>query len=379
MKYLKHTDKPLLLVSSLLFLIGLVMIFSASNVAAMMRYHTDIYQFFKMQSYTLIVGFLVVFLIGIKFHTKTYTLLSWIGLFLFGGMLVLVNIRGLIVNNAKSWFDIGPVTIQPSEFIKVILIIWFAAYFELNRKSLNSLLVNIIPFVIAGIIVGLIVLQPDLGTASIIVALVYLLYLLIPSKKSVKINTSLIIGGVVIILGLIAYIVAPGKFQNAKDRLDFKNPCSEEKFYSNGNQVCNSFIAFNNGGLFGKGLGKSTQKYLYLSDSHTDFIFAIIIEELGFFFGVFILFLYMILLWRIILIGRKSKSSRGSIISYGVAIYIFLHIAVNLLGIMGVIPITGVPLPFMSYGGSFAISLIIALTAVQRVAIEIKLKQKKGK
>lgn len=379
MKYLKHTDKPLLLVSSLLFLIGLVMIFSASNVAAMMRYHTDIYQFFKMQSYTLIVGFLVVFLIGIKFHTKTYTLLSWIGLFLFGGMLVLVNIRGLIVNNAKSWFDIGPVNIQPSEFIKVILIIWFAAYFELNRKSLNSLLVNIIPFVIAGIIVGLIVLQPDLGTASIIVALVYLLYLLIPSKKSVKINTSLIIGGVVIILGLIAYIVAPGKFQNAKDRLDFKNPCSEEKFYSNGNQVCNSFIAFNNGGLFGKGLGKSTQKYLYLSDSHTDFIFAIIIEELGFFFGVFILFLYMILLWRIILIGRKSKSSRGSIISYGVAIYIFLHIAVNLLGIMGVIPITGVPLPFMSYGGSFAISLIIALTAVQRVAIEIKLKQKKGK
>ncbi len=379
MKYLKHTDKPLLLVSSLLFLIGLVMIFSASNVAAMMRYHTDIYQFFKMQSYTLIVGFLVVFLIGIKFHTKTYTLLSWIGLFLFGGMLVLVNIRGLIVNNAKSWFDIGPVTIQPSEFIKVILIIWFAAYFELNRKSLNSLLVNIIPFVIAGIIVGLIVLQPDLGTASIIVALVYLLYLLIPSKKSVKINTSLIIGGVVIILGLIAYIVAPGKFQNAKDRLDFKNPCSEEKFYSNGNQVCNSFIAFNNGGLFGKGLGKSTQKYLYLSDSHTDFIFAIIIEELGFFFGVFILFLYMILLWRIILIGRKSKSSRGSIISYGVAIYIFLHIAVNLLGIMGVIPITGVPLPFMSYGGSFATSLIIALTAVQRVAIEIKLKQKKGK
>lgn len=379
MKYLKHTDKPLLLVSSLLFLIGLVMIFSASNVAAMMRYHTDIYQFFKMQSYTLIVGFLVVFLIGIKFHTKTYTLLSWIGLFLFGGMLVLVNIRGLIVNNAKSWFDIGPVTIQPSEFIKVILIIWFAAYFELNRKSLNSLLVNIIPFVIAGIIVGLIVLQPDLGTASIIVALVYLLYLLIPSKKFVKINTSLIIGGVVIILGLIAYIVAPGKFQNAKDRLDFKNPCSEEKFYSNGNQVCNSFIAFNNGGLFGKGLGKSTQKYLYLSDSHTDFIFAIIIEELGFFFGVFILFLYMILLWRIILIGRKSKSSRGSIISYGVAIYIFLHIAVNLLGIMGVIPITGVPLPFMSYGGSFAISLIIALTAVQRVAIEIKLKQKKGK
>ena len=154
-----------------------------------------------------------------------------------------------------------------------------------------------------------------------------------------------------------------------------RNPCSEEKFYTTGNQVCNSYIAFNNGNMWGKGLGNSTQKYLYLPESHTDFIFAVVVEELGFFQSSLIIIGYFILLWRIIYIGNKSSSSRGSVMCYGVAIYIFLHMSINLLGIMGLLPLTGVPLPFLSYGGSFTISLILALTIVQRVAIETKLKK----
>ena len=137
-----------------------------------------------------------------------------------------------------------------------------------------------------------------------------------------------------------------------------------------GNQVCNGYIAINNGGLWGKGLGNSTQKYLYLPEPYTDFIFAVMIEELGCVFGIAIILVYIYILYRVLLIGRKSPTNRGCAICYGVCTYIFLHIAVNLLGIMGLMPMTGVPLPFMSYGGSFTICLVAALTIVQRVSVE---------
>ena len=124
-------------------------------------------------------------------------------------------------------------------------------------------------------------------------------------------------------------------------------------------------------------MGNSTQKYLYLPEPYTDFIFAIIVEELGLIFGIGILLLYMILLYRILKIGRESPTNRGALLCYGVAVYIFLHIAINLMGIFGMMPMTGVPLPFMSYGGSFTICLIAALTIVQRVSVENKLIKEK--
>ena len=152
------------------------------------------------------------------------------------------------------------------------------------------------------------------------------------------------------------------------ERFDFARPC--DKILSTGNQVCNCYIAIHNGGLTGVGLGNSTQKYLYLPEPYTDFIYAIIVEELGVITGVAIILAYIIILLRILLIGRKSPSNRGATICYGVAAYIFFHIAINLMGILGLIPITGVPLPFMSYGGSFTICLIAALAMVQRVSVE---------
>ena len=148
--------------------------------------------------------------------------------------------------------------------------------------------------------------------------------------------------------------------------------CSE-KFETEGNQVCKSYIAFNNGNMWGKGLGNSTQKYLYLPESHTDFIFAIVVEEVGVVGGIAIILLFMLVIALIIRAGMRSTTFRGSMICYGVAIYIFLHIAVNLGGISGLIPLTGVPLPFISYGGSYTICLIGALSMVQRVEIETKL------
>ena len=128
----------------------------------------------------------------------------------------------------------------------------------------------------------------------------------------------------------------------------------------------------NKGGITGVGLGKSTQKYLYLPEPYTDFIFPVLIEELGVISGVIVIFLFMIILYRILAIGRKATNNQSALMCYGVAIYIFAHIAINLGTVLGVMPNTGVPLPFLSYGGSFTLCLIIALAVVQRVSIENK-------
>lgn len=374
MKTLKHTDKILLIVSILLFSIGLIMIFSSSNIAAFMRYNKSPYNFLLKQGFSLFLG-LIMFLIIVHFNTKTYSAVSWFALLGSVGLLLFVFLFGPIINDARSWIKIGPLTFQPSEFVKVILIVWYAAFFELNRNNLNKMFTNFFPLIISAIISALIILQPDFGTAGIIIILSFLIYLLVPAKRIVKFKVFGISFTAMAFVLMGYYIFNTSSFQRQIERFDYQNPCSEEKFYTTGNQVCNSYIAFNNGNMWGKGLGNSTQKYLYLPESHTDFIFAIVVEELGFVQSSLIILLFLILLWRIVYIGRNSASSRGAVICYGVAIYIFLHMIINLLGIMGMLPLTGVPLPFLSYGGSFTLSLIFALSMVQRVSIETKLKK----
>ena len=154
-------------------------------------------------------------------------------------------------------------------------------------------------------------------------------------------------------------------------RFEFRNPCSRYT-EDTGYQVCNGFIAIHNGGLFGVGLGNSSQKYLYLPESHTDFIFPIIVEELGAIVGTLIIILYVVMLYRILKIAREGENLRLSILAYGVFLYLLFHILVNILGILALIPLTGVPLPLLSYGGSFTVNVVIMLFVVQRVTIENK-------
>ena len=153
------------------------------------------------------------------------------------------------------------------------------------------------------------------------------------------------------------------------ERFNFIDPCLRYQEKS-GYQLCNSLIAFKNGGISGQGLGNSTQKYLYLPESYTDFIFAIIVEEWGLIVGIVILIIYMIMLFRIIRIARRANNLRNSLIAYGIFVYIFIHIMINLLGITGMMPLTGVPLPFLSYGGSYAICMMVAMGLIQRVSVE---------
>ena len=368
----KKMDKILLITSIVLFVFGLIMIFSSSNVASYMKFNRAPYAFFLRQLIFLGFSLFLSFII-IKFHTKTYSYISWFAIIVVIILLIVVLIYGSLVNQARSWIEIvSGVTIQPSEFAKIITIVWFASNYAINKDNTKfktfMLLLGIV-----GLIAVLIMLQPDLGTTCIYLGIVFLMFTALPISKKVKRNVVLSVLG----LGIIVIVLLMNNgvqvfFERQLERFDYFNPCSEEKFLDSGSQVCNGYIAINNGGLFGKGLGNSTQKYLYLPEAYTDFIFAIVVEELGLIGAIAVLILLFIVLWRIFIIAKFSKDDSSKLICYGVFWYLLLHIIINLGGVMGLIPLTGVPLPFLSYGGSFTMCLVVSLTIVQRIAVESK-------
>ena len=367
-KIFKYLDKPLLIVTILLFIFGLIMVFSASNVVAYMSYQVSPYNYFIKQGIFLLIG-LVLFIIMIGFSTKSYGIFSKALLIVFIASLVILIMYIKPKNQAVSWFDFGFFSFQPSEFIKVVVIVWLSYYYEKNIKKLNTYTKSLFPIVVCLGIAALIFLQPDLGTTIIFGIIVAAIFFAVPIKKLIKAQVTFGIVGLVFFAAVALFGAGKSLLLTRQlERFDFKKPC--DKLLTTGNQVCNCYIAINNGGLTGVGLGNSTQKYLYLPEPYTDFIFAIIVEELGLITGIIIILAYMFILFRILSIGRKSATNRGATMCYGVAIYIFIHIVVNLLGIFGMMPMTGVPLPFMSYGGSFTICLIASLAIVQRVSVE---------
>ncbi len=370
----KNLDKPLFLISLILFVLGLIMIFSASNVTSYMNGGSP-YEYFIRQGLFLLVSFILCIFI-IKFNTKFYGIISNLLLIAIVLVMILLLAYGSATNNAVSWFYVGSFGIQPSEFIKIVMIVFMARFYEVHEKRLNNWIIAVIPLLIGIIITFLIMIQPDLGTAIIFALLTGIIFLSSPVTKRIKANIILLLVGMVIV-GVLAIIMTGGSILQERqiERFNFTRPC--DRLLDTGNQVCNGYIAINNGGLTGIGLGNSTQKYLYLPEPYTDFIYAVIIEELGLIVGIIIILAYIYLLYRILKIGRESYTNRGALICYGVAVYIFLHIAVNLMGLFGLMPMTGVPLPFMSYGGSFTLCLMVALTLVQRVNIETKLRDKK--
>ncbi|MDD3241823.1 MAG: FtsW/RodA/SpoVE family cell cycle protein [Bacilli bacterium] len=372
-KIMKNLDKPLLFLSIILFTYGLIMIFSASNITSFMKYKASPYNYFFRQGLFLFGSTMLSFII-IKFSSKSYKYLTW---FMVVGIIVLLTflfLYGSAKNMAVSWIDLGFFSLQPSEFSKLIIIVWLSTYYEHNIKKLDQYKVVLFPIFMSMIIAGLIFLQPDLGTTIIFSSIVGFIFLITPIGKEIKKNIFILFLGMALVGVLVVLATGGSIFKSHQfERFDYFNPCSEEKFYDDGNQVCNGFIAMNNGGLTGVGLGNSTQKYLYLPEAHTDFIFCIVMEETGLIGALSIITMFFLLLGRIIKIGRESHNDRGTLICYGIAIYIFLHIVVNLGGIMGIIPMTGVPLPFFSYGGSFTLTLVFALTVVQRINVENKM------
>ena len=372
-KILSKLDKPLLVVTFIFFVFGLLMILSASSMESYMRYNYSPYHYFVRQALFLIVG-MFIFFFCIIFPTRNYKKLILDKVIIGIIMLELIGLPfvGHSAKNAVSWYQIGPVMIQPSEFAKVAVILYLSIYYERNKDNLDNQWNIIKPIIIALIITALVVIQPDMGTAAIIGVITIMMFYAVPIDNKYRgIFNKLFIGGVVVVILVLITTGASFLKDYQKERFNFAYPC-ERYQEKTGYQVCNSLIALKNGSVNGQGLGKSTQKYLYLPESYTDFIFPIIVEEWGLIVGIVIIFAYAFVLFRIIRIARRASNLRGSLICYGVFVYLLTHIMVNLFGVMAWFPLTGVPLPFLSYGGSYTICLMISMGLVQRVAIESK-------
>ncbi len=368
MKILRKIDKPLLIISIILFATGLVAIYSASNVTAFMLNDANPGRYFLKESIFLFGGLLVSYFL-IKIPTRSYGGLSWLSTIVLVGIILAITVLGQVINGMSAWINYNGLGIQPSEFVKIAIIPLIATYYDKNYKKLRDFNTAMFPMYIAMVVAGSIVFQGDLGTAIIFVGLCGLMFFFSPVSKRIKVR---VFGVVLIFAALLGIILMAGGDkilpQDKLARFDFKNPC--EKYITTGNQLCNSYIAINGGGITGKGLGNSTQKYLYLPEAHTDFIFSIYVEELGIIGAVVLISLYFVLLVRIIVIGKMAPTIAKKLICYGVSFYLFMHIIVNLTGVLGILPMTGVPLPFMSYGGSVCWCTLLALTMVQRISYE---------
>lgn len=315
------------------------------------------------------------FLFLLKQPTKRYIKYGIFSFIIVIGLLIYLSLYGTSNKGSINWIRVGSFSIQPSEFAKPVMIMCLSILFELFyiklrlRNQNHYDLIGII--LVAGCLFPIFVFfQKDLGTMIILFLLFLSMFLASPILRIDKIKTIAL--GIIIIFCITSILIAKtGHLLTAtqKSRFNFFNPCAE--YESGGYQICNGFIAINEGGLFGVGIGNSKQ-VSYIPESHTDSVFAIIAEEYGFIKASIIFLAYIIILYRILKLSMKANTIRGRYICFGTSVYIFLHIIVNLGGLFGVMPLTGVPLPFLSYGGSFTWSLIISLGMVQRVHIETK-------
>ena len=367
---LKHIDKPLLFAIILLTVIGLIMVYSASSVVSVLQYKVAPGYFFKKQFIVVIVSFIFSIFVVLRFPIKNYYKLKSLMMIILLISLACLFPYGTVTNSARSWYNLGLFSLQPSEFAKSIIIVYVACFFGKNISSPKRFFF-LRPIIACAIVTLLIFMQPDLGTAAIIALLVFFMFMAIPFSRSDRDVKLFKILGLIGISLVAIMMIFGGELLNSEQatRLTYKEPCTRYN-EKTGYQVCNGMIAINNGGLFGVGLGNSTQKYLYLPEAHTDFIFPIIVEELGSIVGALIILLYLFIIYRLIKIARKSNDLTGSLIAYGVAIMFILHIIINIGGILALIPLTGVPLPLLSYGGSVTINTIVMLFLALRVSIE---------
>lgn len=374
-KIFNKIDKPLFILTIICLVFGVMMVGSASSLKAYMS-KQDSYFYFKRQILFIIIG-LICSLVVVKTPIKWYRKIIYLVIAIVTGALFYVLFRGKVSNGITGWLFIGGFGIQPSEFAKTTLILYFALVFERYIKIKNiSNVKKVLPFIVPFIFIFLVFLQPDFGTMMILVGITTVIFFMIPYDKKTKFIMTIFTIISILLLALVMVISGKGLSDSQKSRFNYRNPCTRYR-EKTGYQVCNGYIAINSGGLFGSGYGNSKQKYLYLPEAHTDFIFSIVIEEMGLISGIVILIVYFIMIWRIIMLARKSYNIQGSIICYGVATLISLHIIINLGGVLGIIPLTGIPLPFFSYGGSFMINLLICLGLVQRVSVENKIFEQK--
>lgn len=347
---MKKVDITLLITILFICIFGLIMIYSASYVWAEYKFD-DPYKFVKHQFLFFIIGVILMMMIS-KIDYHVYYEKANLLLAIVLALLILVIIPGIgtVRNGSRSWFGIGPFGIQPSEAAKLVLIIFTSKYLAKNERFIKNIKKGVIP--ILGItlsIFGLIMLQPDFGTGIILVMSV--IGLLFVAGVDLKFFLGLGTIGVVGIVALIA--VAPYRLQRI---LSFINPWSDP--LGSGFQIIQSLYAIGPGGLFGQGFLNSRQKHFYLPEPQTDFIFSIISEEFGFMGVVIVVSLFLIMIVRGFRIARNTNDKFSKYLAFGITFELAFQAILNLMVVVGLIPVTGVTLPFLSYGGS---SLLITL------------------
>lgn len=381
---LKNMNGLLLFLTMLMFVYGLFNIVTASSREAEVMYNVSHYYYFFRHLKMLALGLIGSFVI-INVDTKKYPFISFILYLIISGLLIYMLFHGTADRGSINWINLPIIgSFQPSEAAKPISIVFFAFILDKLSKQVtdesNQRWKYIIAlFLVMFILPGVIFFQNDMGTAFILLSITGIMFLGGPVKTKDKIRAGLICILLITLVCAARYVIK-GYVLTAEQisRItDFIKPC--DKYTDGGYQACNDFIAINNGGLNGVGIGESKQKYSYIPEPHTDSVFAIVAEEYGFIFTTIIMIIYFLILRTILKIAYDANTLMNKYICLGCAAYIFLHIIINIGGLIGLLPLTGVPLPFLSYGGTFTVSLIGMLAIVQRVAIENNLNKKKVK
>ncbi|GGG87081.1 FtsW/RodA/SpoVE family cell cycle protein [Staphylococcus pragensis] len=380
----KFIDYPLLITYVVLCLIGLVMVYSASMVAATKGTLTGGIEvsgtyFYNRQLIYVIMSFIVVFFIAFMLNIKVFQQIKvqmWIMSIIFA-LLFLTLIIGKNINGSKSWINLGFMNLQASELLKIALILYISYVISRKLPQVREK-VGLIkqPIILIIVCVGMVLFQRDIGQTMLILIIVFAMFIFvgIGVQKFLKpfllvVVSFIVVAGLALVTGLMPHYL--------KARFSvLLNPFDSES--GTGYHLSNSLMAIGNGGLFGRGLGNSIMKLGYLPEAHTDFIFVVICEELGLLGGLLVIGLLFFIVYRAFVLAAKTPSYFYKLICVGVASYIGSQTFVNLGGISATIPLTGVPLPFISFGGSSMLSLSIAMGLLLLVAKQIKIDENRA-
>ncbi len=375
-------DYILVILFGVLIVFGLIMVFEASIFNAD-TYFDDRFYFVKQQAVWVVLGLVVAavfYLWDYRQFTKSHFIIPAVGVTI--ALLVAVLVVGEEINGSKRWFYIGPVPIQPAELAKLVFLIYLCAWLSKGRKKFKKRK-EMLKFYLAnelgaflfllGIVGGLIIAEPDLGTAVVICVVAFAVYFSSGQDLVHTVGSALIVlvGG---ILGLIAAILESYRVNRIKTFLELVQTGEVVDPRGTGYQIQQVLIGIGSGGLWGKGFGESRQRWGFLVENtaFTDSIFAIILEELGMAGGVVLILIYLFILFRAYRIAAKAPDRLGQLLAGGIGFWLvfqaFMHMGAN----VAIIPLTGVPLPFITYGGSSTIVAFAAMGMLLNVSRYVK-------
>ncbi|MEQ6376175.1 putative lipid II flippase FtsW [Bacillaceae bacterium S4-13-58] len=368
MKKWKHIDFILFISPIILAAVGVLMVYSASMVMVVVKYDLPSNYYLLQQLKWFVLGLLVLVFTTLFPYSKYKRLVKLIVLGTIS-LLIFVLFFGEVRNNAKSWIDLGFFNIQPSELTKLSVIIYLSAIYAKKENYIDNFNKAVLPpLIILVIMLGLILKQPDIGTASIIAFIGAAI--IISSGIRFSHLLFLILSGVVIVILAIPKLATEevlSRFTGAFQPFDYPD--------SAGYHLIQSLIAIGTGGINGVGLGQGVQKLGYLMEAHTDFIIAVIGEELGFIGVGTVIALLTAIVLRGFYISRKCEDQFGSLLAIGIASMVGIQSFVNMGAASGLLPITGVTLPFISYGGSSILVLMGAMGILNNIALNVRFQE----